>query len=274
MDDKYIDMRRDDILLNEIYGKLNVDILIEGIIQTAKDKISSVWKNPFRKYKEDIDSDIVSVLSAAAEKLKRLGVNPEDYLSPKTVRGMVTPPNWSAPSNASMSTEPTPTTTPPKIITKPPVVSVNSKPTPSIPQKKSPTAIYSSVKPGELRNILKGKDPMGYKVPDDLKDPKTNKMTGPEVMEYLGVDMEELNYLVAKLKAFSFKKDKIDASDVEGSKYLRIQQALKDREDSLKTATAIKPAAIKKPAATKKPAVTKKPAAAKKPTVAKKPAKK
>ena len=272
-------MRQDDILLNEIYSKINSDFLVEGILDFAKNKIKSIWNTANRNDKRNLDKEIVNVLSNAAEKLKNLGVNPEEYLNPKAVRGMVTPPNLSTPSNMP-SNEPVPVTEPTTpasvpVTSKPPVVSVNSKPTSSIPQKKRTSAIYNSIKPGELGNILKGKDPMGYKVPDDLKDPKTNKMTGPDVMEYLGVDLEELNYLVTKLKAFSFKNNKIDVSDVEGNRYLRIQQALKDREETNRTPVVPKkPTVPKKTTAVKKPTATKKLAATKKPTVVKKQSKK
>jgi hypothetical protein len=59
------------------------------------------------------------------------------------------------------------------------------------------------------KNLGTEKDPVEFiEETNKFTADRINKMGRTEVMEFLGVDIEELNYLVTKLKAFSFKNNK------------------------------------------------------------------
>jgi hypothetical protein len=101
-------MRRDDILLNELYSKINnQDLLNEGIIDTAKEKLSGMWRNPFKASSEtDKISELFNELKYI---LMKNGYDPKEFLNYDKIRGLskqgteqeVTPepPNWGGPSN-------------------------------------------------------------------------------------------------------------------------------------------------------------------------------
>jgi hypothetical protein len=271
-------MKKDDRLISEIYQKriLNTDKILEenrfgNFFKRGVEKVKGMWSNPFAKKPEentqiDQPEDNESVIQSLKKASTSIGSNALDPFSSNVKIGgdeKYAPPVINKTQvNPQAKTEVKPVVT---------------------PQKKRETSIFKRVKPNELSGIYKGKDPSGYKVPDELKDPDTNKMTGPEVMEYLGVDIEELNYLVTKAKAFSFKNNELDASKIEGDRYLAIQNLLKDRdndkkkaEEELKKQQEAKtqpqpPVATKKVGTTKKaPAATKKVGTTKKPSSASK----
>ena len=256
-------MKKDDRLISEIYQKriINNDKVLEenrfgNFFKRGVKKVKDMWSNPFVK-----NSDETKQIDQDGDDDNANGIPPlkkePSYIDTKS----------SNPFSSDVKTTGDEKYAPP-VVNKPQVKpEVNPEVKPIIKRK---TSIFKKVKPNELSDIYKGKDPAGYKVPDELKDPDTNKMTGPEVMEFLGVDIEELNYLVTKAKAFSFKNNELDASKIEGDRYLAIQNILNAKDENKKKADEQlkkqQEAKTTPPPITKKTGITKKSPTASKPT--------
>lgn len=151
-------MRRDDILLNELYSKINnQDLLNEGILDTAKEKLSGIWRNPFKAPEEtDKISQLINDLKYA---LMSSGYDPKEFLNYDKIKvfskqepeaeATPEPPNWGGPSNyMDVPKQETPNNEPSS------EEDVYSEPTPSVsserpPIKSKPTQKYkvSSLSP-------------------------------------------------------------------------------------------------------------------------------
>jgi hypothetical protein len=260
-------MRQDDILLNNLYSKINKpkQIVNEGIMDWLTGK-------PRIQRENDL---ILAKLKEFEDAVKKSGMNPESFVDydkidyvlknkkneTETQSKPSTPENWGGPSQymnvpqqsgSPVKTEPKDDINDSKQTTK----SVPSSSTPKPKIRNQQVDLDQWAKEQEQK---KQREKPEYHVPDYLKNLKTNRMNKIQIMEFLDLDLEEFKFLQ---KYLPFEKGTIDASNLEGKNYLTIINLLDLRKKELETKKSVKP----KSTSSKSKSIT----SPKKPTIKKK----
>lgn len=229
-------MRRDDILLNELYSKINKpkEIVSEGIMD---------WLTGKSRVQRENDS-ILKKIKSLEDDIKKSGLNPEDFIDYNKINYIFK--GESTPQEQPTTEQPAEIQQTPEVQAPEQTPEVQTQTEPVVPSQPVTQPAVKKPEVASSKPKIKAPESKYYFVPNEFVEdnpPKVGQdyISIPNVMEYLGItpkeykDLAQNGYIGAKkIDGVPYVKKDL----VEGKNYYKIMVYLDSKDTEAKKALA------------------------------------